>query len=153
MIKIAPMNVNAARPAFKKNTALQLALGGLSGIYSKCIIWEETHAVYSVMRAPQTKANPLPTGFPPEKIANAIVRVNDGGNEWAKMPIYRPTRFVPEIFQRIINRLTAAGIIAARPIPCIPRRKNIWNCVFANPHPRQKTPAHKLPIRNTFLRP
>ena len=64
---------------------------------------KSTYLAYSVITPPKTIPKAAPTGPPPEKVANAVLRARDGGKELAKIP-------------------SAAGTIAAGPAPARARK-------------------------------
>jgi len=82
-----------------------------------------TYLVTCVRTLPRTVEKIAPIGAPAEKVANAMEREGPGGNALARIPSWwesesAKVRVCEQTTRKI---LTEAGIIAAEPIPCIPR--------------------------------
>ena len=79
----------------------------------------KTYLVTCVRTPPRTRETTAPIGAPAENVANAIEREGPGGNALARIPSWCKVKVCEQTTRRI---LTEAGITAAEPIPCNPRR-------------------------------
>lgn len=79
--------------------------------------------MYCTKAPPRIIPNPAPTEAPAAKVAKATdLHFDGGGKEWANIPNFVEVQL--NIDNRRTASLTAAGMIAASPAPCTPRKKS-----------------------------